>query len=151
VLLAGAVGLVIGGGMTAEPIDSKLPGPLSPVYWLGFATFYLYGVVTDGSWAVVLGELGWLALRRTRLPKRLSLGALGASGAAVGVVIGCANVTLSHELAVLHMSEPPPFPQWAPSWLGAAIAGGVIGGVLVASHLIAEQQDSSKFDKCRFL
>ena len=125
----------------SAPIDSKVPGPLNPAYWLGFAFIYVQAVIFDGAWAVVLGELGWMALRLTALPKLLSFRVLASAGAIVGALIGCAYQISMHELsaidlAAIHVNVQAPFSQWAPSWLSAAIAGGMAGGILVAYYSI---------------
>jgi hypothetical protein len=146
--LAGEIALSVGTEFSAAPTTSKLPGPLNPVYWLGFALFYVHGVVLDGTWAVVLGELGWMVLRVTRLPKLFSFALLASAGAVVGALIGCAYQIGIHELSALdlaaaHVSVRAPFSQSAPSWLSAAIAGGIVGGILVAYYSIHEREPRS--------
>jgi len=138
------IAMLVAVEFSAAPIDSKVSGPLNPVYWLGFAFIYVQAVIFDGAWAVVFGELGWMALRLTALPKLLSFRVLASAGAVVGALIGCAYQIAMHELsaidlAAIHVNVQAPFSQWAPSWLSAAIAGGMAGGILVAYYSIHQQ------------
>jgi hypothetical protein len=137
--LAGEIAMFVGTECSAAPANSKLPGPLNPVLWWGFALIYAYAVVLVGAWAVVLGELGWMALRGSALTKLFSFRVLGFAGAVVGASVGCAYEIAVHELAAADMGVQAPFSQWAPSWLSAAIAGGIVGGILVAYYSVHEQ------------
>lgn len=149
--LAAEIATLVAVGLAAATTNSKVPGPLNPVYWLGFAFFYVHAVVFDGAWAVVFGELGWMALRVAALPKLFSFRVLASADAIVGALIGCAYQIAMHELsavdlAAIHVNIQAPFSLWAPSLVSAGIAGGIAGGILVACYSIDEQATTPASD-----
>ena len=136
--LAGQIAMLVYLGFTPAPSNSSLPGVLDLTYWLGFVLIYVHAVAFDGVWATFLGELGWFAIRATSLPDKFSMRFLIPAGALTGSVIGLLHMIATHTLASLGMTVP--FSQWAPTWLTAAAAGGIVGGILVAYYSAQESR-----------
>jgi hypothetical protein len=104
---------------------------------------YLIGVVFFGTWAVIIGELGWAAVRLAGLPARFCMRAMLIAGLVAGALVGASFSIVTWAEAVLNFPNiSVPRNSWAGGWLIASIIAGAFAGLLVAYYAATEPQHS---------
>jgi hypothetical protein len=111
--------------------SNQLPAGVRPMNILIWGAIVLvYGVIFYGPSAVALGGLGWMIVRRTLLPLRVSKITFIALGTLTGAVVGGCFEIIYRLVAV-----------W--TWVSASIAGGAAGGIIVGWYV----QNSHRYSK----
>ena len=114
-----------------------------PVFWAGIVTMYIYGLVMFGGWAVLLGELGWIVVSSASLSSRISQQILAPAAAVTGGFVGYIDLISWHAFAQAYFPSIQvwlsAFQQfWSDGFSIAGLAGGALGGILVAYHSAKE-------------
>jgi hypothetical protein len=112
----------------------------NPVKLAWMPIVLIYGIVLEGPWAVLIGELGWVVIRKASLPGDYSFRSLLIAGAIAGAAIGgCYQIiTFAVNRWMLYVASPPY--AWAGVWLAASVGAGAFGGALVAYYSLEKEE-----------
>ncbi len=104
---------------------------------------YLVAVIFFGTWAVIIGGFGWIAVRFARLAGKYSLQTMLVAGSVAGAIVGAGFSIVTWGYAVYsYPNIPVPSNAWAGAWLAASVVAGSVGGLLVAYYAAVDPQDS---------
>ncbi|HUN58685.1 MAG TPA: hypothetical protein VMU41_11260 [Candidatus Binataceae bacterium] len=116
----------------------------------GFAEYLIWipmasvvSIALFGWQATILGELTWLAVRWSELPKKVP----SQYQLPVGTVSGAAFAMLYYFASVWLLSRTTDLSEilnWERVWLAAYAAGGAVGGLLVAHYGVKEFGDGPR-------
>ena len=120
VLLGAAARVELAAGV--QPVNSLISG----------AIILVYGVILFGPSAIALGGLGWMAVRATLLPLRVSKVSFILLGTLVGAIVGgCFDFV--YDVVVFRRFPISPDGRSYP-WLVASAVGGAAGGFIVGYY-----------------